>query len=373
MIAVPALLLASTLALAAEDGSVEAIGEATIQGSGLAEAKKIALADALKRCIEARVGVYIESNFSAKQEESATNDRSAFRSKVQDTVLSHAEGYIEHYDVVDTAVDRDSVRVKVRARVFASKLESELAKVRTLLAAAGHPKLMVAIEEIHTSQDGRRSTSAPAFSARLEKELIARGFEIRRSKADADMIIGGRIEVTDKGRIEQTAGLAALAGQRRVEVAGNVTAVSSATNEVVSSKAIALSSIGLDEERAINRAFTGRGENAVKQVLDELLRDLIRSFEEAGKSGRPMVIELHGIKSFREQGRRFLEILGSVAGVSRASQRSFDNGALTVELQFRGTTSELEERVFAKVKGVDALSKLDVQSISGNVLAFKLE
>jgi hypothetical protein len=273
---------------AEESSVVEAVGEAEVKGSEV-EAKKLAIADALKRCIESRLGVYVRSTFSAEQSEET---KKGFDSKVNEAIVQKAEGFVAGYEIVDQKIERGVLRVKVRARVYESKLESELKRLGELAASVGGVKIAVAIEELKKSGDGKvEPLGVPLFSAQIGQALKARGLDLssapkldpdrmtmlqRAREGGASVLVTGRIEIENKGAMTEsdTAGLEALKGQMRIQVKGVIEALDASTGDIVSTKAISLTAIGTDEDRALQRAFSGKGQNATKQVMDALAKDL---------------------------------------------------------------------------------------------------
>src|SRR5688500_9612478 len=86
------VLFASGLAFANE-GVVEAVGEANITNGDTVTAKKMAVADGLKKCIEKIVGISITSEFTSDQQETLKNNQSEFSQKVRDQLTQKAEGF----------------------------------------------------------------------------------------------------------------------------------------------------------------------------------------------------------------------------------------------------------------------------------------
>lgn len=386
---------------AASEGVVEATGEAQVRGGDQVTAKKAAVADALRRAIEQVVGFTVQSDFSAQQQETVKSNQTEFYSQVKDKLVQRSEGFIQKYDVLEERRDGDVLKVKIRAHVFESKIRAEVKQLADLIAAAGNPKLMLVIQEVYVGTDGKsRLASQSVVSSLLEKELLARGFELRGQgeakqlaaaaesesawfqrlegaaamarEAGADIVIAGRIEVREKGPIEDTGGLDALKGQMRVELAAVVRGMNAATGEVFSSKPVQMASMGLNTERAVYRAVQGRGANVVKQVFDDLLADLKTSFGKTAQQGQSYVVQLVNVKSFRAQGRIFLDVLQGVTGVSSVKQKSFSDGVLTIDVACKCTASELQNHIFNAVDGKNGLSTLDVDGVSGARLSFKL-
>src|SRR5690606_106505 len=99
----------------------------------------------------------------------------------------------------------------------------------------------------------------------------------------ADILIAGRVEISDQGEIKDTGGLSALEGQIRIEIASVIRGINAASGEVFSTKPVQMVSMGTTLERAVHRAFQGRGKNVVKQTFEELLRDLKASFQKTAE------------------------------------------------------------------------------------------
>ncbi len=386
----------------AQEGVVEAIGEANITNGDTVAAKKAALADALKKCIEKVVGISITSEFTAEQQETLKNNQSEFQSKVRDSLVQKADGFIQRYEVLEERAEGTVMRVKVQAHVFESKVKAEVKKLGDLIAAAGNPKLMLVIQEVIVGADGGKKVQKESvLASNLEKELLARGFELRGKSAatgvaddsvkqfdawmensdaaakvarneGADILIFGRVEINDKGVMEETAGLAALKGQRRVEIVSVIRGMNAATREVFSSKPVQMASIGTNIERALHRAFQGKGNNLVAQTFNDLLEDLKASFRKTADQGQSYVIVLRGVKSFRKQGQAFIEMLGKVSGVSNVKQKSFTGELLSIDVSCKCTPQELQNGIFQATGSAAELGSLDVESVSGKELSFKL-
>lgn len=387
---------------AAGDGWVEGKGEAQVTQAGVVAAKQAATAAALRRCVEQVVGITIQSEFSSSQRETVKNNQSAFDANVQEKLLQRSEGFVEKYELVGERRQGEVLEVTVRARVFESKLRAEVKKLGDLLQAAGNPKLMLVIQEVVLTVDGRREPSSDSLlGANIEKELLARGFELRgQAKArewatggatqlgtlvddaaklaevaraeGADIVISGRVEITDKGVIEDAGGLDALKGQRRVEISTVLRGTNAATGEVLSAKPWQMASVGTNVERAVHRALKGRGNNLVDQVFGGLLDDLKTSFQKTAREGQSFVVRLQGVRSFRKEGKGFMDLLGKVAGVAGVKQRSFASGTLEIDVACRCSADELQTRIFSAAEGDGSLDGIDMLGVSGKQLSFKL-
>jgi hypothetical protein len=390
-------------ARAAEGGEITATGEAQVKGEDLVAARREATTDALKKAVEQVVGIQIQSEFTSEQREVVKGSQDQFYSAVRDAITQKAEGFIEKYEVIDEKRKGDVVQITVRARVFESQIKAKTQELADLIAKAGHPKLMLVIQEVYTEARGagRRVARESTVAAYLEKELLERGFELKGAKiakdlADdsvqtydrwlddsggaarmardqgADILIAGRVEVVNKGIIEDAGGLEALKGQIRIEISSVIRGVNAASGEVFSTKPVHMTSVGTDEERALMRALKGRGNNVIKVTFDQLLEDLKKSLMTTAERGQSYVIMLRGVTSFRKIGQPFLEGIKTISGIGEVTQKSLDAGVLVVEVTFKGSAQELQQRIFGAMERRDGFKDLDVEGISGKQISLKL-
>lgn len=396
------LSLSAGAARAADGDTVEGTGEAAVKNGDTVAAKKQATTDALKKCIEKVVGISIRSDFSHEQRAVIDGNREEYFQNVRDNITQKAEGFIESYEITGESRSGDVLSVTVRARVFESKVKARVRELADLIARAGNPKLMLVIQEVFIDPEGnKRVAKESSVAGYLEKELLARGFELRGARAakkvaddsidtydkwlddadgaakmarelGADILIAGRVEVKSKGKIEDTAGLDALKGQTRIEIHSIVRGLNAASGEVFSSKPVQTTSIGTNEDRALHRALQGRGANVIKQTFDQLLADLEESFEKTADNGQTYLVHLKGVSSFRKQGQPFVEAVRAVSGVSSVKQQSFAEGVLVLDVSFKGSLSELQDRIFSSMSSADGFSSLDVEGISGKQISLKL-
>ncbi len=396
--------LSSVTATGAGDAAdwVEATGNAKVVGGDVEAARNKARLSALKICIEIVVGVTIKSEFSSEQREVVADNRNDFYANVSESLMSRSEGFVDTYEILSEELEGDTVELRVRARVFESKVKVELAQLADLLVSAGNPKLMIVIKDYLASGDvGPKVQSSSALGAYLERELLARGFELRgQAGADAtvpterdaydswledaegiaalardygaDILIAGIVNVKNLGEIKSTGGIQALKGQTRIEVNSHVRGINAASAEVIASKPVTQTSIGLNLDRALGRVFKGRGKNLVKRTVDALIDDLKRSFRRTANQGAAFVVSLSGVKSFRRQAKRFMTIVGKLQGVSTVGQQAYADGELALKVACKCTAAELQDRIFSAVETTPALATLDIVEAAGKRLSFSL-
>ena len=398
------LVASPTTLQAAQAGGqwVEATGEAQISDAGEVAAKQKAQADAFLKCIEKVVGIMISSEFTSEQQEVVKNNQNDFYANIRDQLSKKSKGFIKTYEVLKEEKSGDIMKVTVKAQVFESKLKAEAMALADLLKAAGNPRLMVVIQEVETSTNGKLKVRGDSvLSVELENLLLEKGFKLISAKKARDMarlspnkfdafsnnvekvsrmardegatlVVMGRIEIKNKGPIENTAGLDSLKGQIRLELKTKLRAIETSTNEVISSQANQLVTFGTSEERALHRALRGRGKNLVKQNFDTVFEDFKKHLLQKARQGQQFIVELQGMKSFRKEGRSFMSLLESLPDVSQVAQKSLKKKKLVVSLSCRCTLDSLQEAVLAGVEGLADLKDLDLQEVSGIHLKFAL-
>ncbi|MEZ0314111.1 MAG: flagellar assembly protein T N-terminal domain-containing protein [Myxococcota bacterium] len=377
--------------------TIEARGEATILGSDTVSAKKSAVADALRHAVEQAVGFQVVNNFTAEQREVTKNDKTSFDSSVRDNIVQKSEGFVESYDVTDEKRDGNVLRVTVRAKIVESKLRAELDAMTRLLAKAGNPRVAVVVTENHAGKPHKGSS----LGSQVEKGLAERGFIvlapeitakiISKAKAGgkgdvaddaeklaaaardagADIVVAGHVEVTDLGVIKDGE-FESLKGQHKIEIDAVIRGIQVATAEVTSATPIKTTSFGIDVERAIQRAFVGRGMNVVQKTLDELVPGLKAALHRTAEQGQRYVLRVTNITSYRAQGMGLVDGLKAAAGVNNATQRSFEGGVLVVDVACGCSGSDLQARVFELARRVKELSSIDLVRVAGSQLEFKL-
>lgn len=382
-------------ALAAD--TIEARGEATIVGNDLVTAKKAAVSDALRHAVEQAVGFQVVNNFTSEQKEVTSGSKTKFDSAVRDTIVQKSEAYIESYEVTEEKRDGTTMRVTVRAKIVESKLQASLDAMTKLLAKAGNPRVAVVITENHAGKPHKGST----LGSQVEKGLAERGFIVLApevttkiiskakgtSKGDvsqdaeklaaaardagADIVVAGHVEVTDLGVIKDGE-FESLKGQHKIEIDAVIRGIQVNTSEVTSASPIKTTSFGIDVERAIQRAFVGRGTNVVQKTLDELVPGLKAALHKAAEQGQRYMVRVNNITSYRAQGLGLVEGLQSASGVNSATQRSFDSGVLIVDVACGCTSSDLQSRIFDIAKRTKELGTLDLVRVNGSQLEFKL-
>lgn len=383
----------------AAEGVVQARGEAMIRGGDKVAAKKAAVADALKNAIDKVVGVTVQSDFSSELKETVKNNQSDFQAAVADKVTKKSQGFIKTYEVLSEAAEGNVFKVTVRAEVFESKIKAEVKQLATLLLEAGNPRMMIVIQDVIISPDGKsRVSSTSLLGTHLESKLLELGIEVRGKRAarqvtgdlngfdrwsrktdaiaemaqaeGADILVFGRVELHDKGEIKN-ATFASLNGQRRVEIVATVRGMLVAGRQLVSAQPHTMSSMGINLERAVYRALEGRGKNLITRVWDPLFEDLKTAYRNMADQGSTYVVLLKNVSNFRTQGRKFVGLLRSHPQI-KGLEHKYDQGLLSVEFSCKCSSEDLQNHLFEAAEGEADLKTLDLDGISGSSISFRL-
>ncbi len=405
LISLAFVLMAPSVASAVE---VTAQGEAVLRGDPK-EAYDLALGRAMVAAIDKVVGITLQSEFTQRSSEWVRDNESRFRAEVKDQLEKRSSGFVSRYEVLrreePVVMGQTLVRVTITADVYESKVKAEVKRLAELLDAADNPRVMVVVQEVLRALDGTESVNETGqLGAYLEEAFQREGFQIHgATKAKvlaassvnqfkafheniagalevaraegADLLVAGRIVLSDRGKLGDASPYPALANRVKVEVNANVRVLMTATGEVLSPAPVQHKELGSDFPRAVHRVYRGsqgRGFNVVERMTDRFLPDVKARLERIATDGRVWMVELVGVKNFRRQGRPFLRVLEGLAGVTSAKQRSFAGGRLEVEVECKCSASELQERVFRAVEANAALQTLDLAESGAGRLAFQL-
>lgn len=408
---VTGLVFACGLLSSATAATVTVTAEAEIIEGNVDQAVQTARARGMQLAVEKAIGIYIQQEFTATQREAVANKQVQFNSMVQDKLVKRSTGYIKDHTVKNTTqiivAGKPFIQLTMEADVYQDKVTAELRRLTDLIKAAGNPKLMVAIQVLYRETDNTlRVHSTPQLPGLLAKELLDLGFEVvgkgpaaslvqnspdgfkasiaepshviaLARKERADIVIGGVMEIVDRGTMTDTGPFTALKGQVRLEIKTDITAIHVATGRVFSSEPLQRSTMGINAERALTRELRGRSRrhnNLTGAIATRIVTDARALLEQEANVGLAFQILLHNATSHRKHCRPFLALLRSLGDkVASVREVSYDNGVLTTELTFKGKPKELEDLIYAAVDGGPAVLKaLDKKAGAGRRIEFTL-
>jgi hypothetical protein len=120
--------------VAAEPASSPPIAQArTVVARGEGASLDLAVRSALRRAVEQAVGVQVTATTTVDRFEVVRNE-----------IVSHAEGYVSRYRVVrQGTADNGATFAEIEAEVDGGRIRDNADAIRSLLAMAGHPRVIV--------------------------------------------------------------------------------------------------------------------------------------------------------------------------------------------------------------------------------------
>ncbi len=337
--------------------------EIDTEGTGATRAQ--AIAEALKEAVGRVAGVYVQSRFEATQSESSVNERTTFLSRVSDETKTSTDGFIESYQVLSERQDKGLVRVRVRANVSTRKLDDLFGRLSDAIdKRLRKPRVVVIAKE--TTDGVAVSGLAGPF---IEGQLASVGLELGKDQQAADVVVTVDASYKNLGVIPKGAEFAALEGQVRSEVALVMQSTLVKQKRLLQSKAVSMTSIGINFERAIARALSGQGNNAIKAATSDFFAALLKELEREPAS---IVLRVEGVSSFKKQGQPLVELLKHLPKARQVSERGYEAGVLRLEVDFDGSRDELEAAIFAECERQLFCKSIDRASASATSLNLRL-
>jgi hypothetical protein len=297
-------------AQAASSVWVIAHGEAEIVNGQSAQARDQAVKRALRLCIEKQIGLEIQSKFSSQQASLRKNNTEQFYQRVEDQLTTQSNGFVDTWEVIHEETTGKIVRVKVKAKVFASKLLAEADKFMKLLSQASNKTVWVMVQEIYSGEQNGKTQPSKNLSQPLEKRLNTLGFQVKPLPAQAlstmrkssvqfknwlagraqrmaqqqniGYLISGDVLINSKG-IVQNAPFRALNGQTMVVIESSLQAIKIANTQVIASEHSRHKEYGSDLDRAVFRAFNGKGKNILMKTYSGLFESMKLDLERGQK------------------------------------------------------------------------------------------
>ena len=293
----------TALALASEGQT----REVEVEGRGLDE--KAALNDAFRNAIEQVVGVMV----------SAQTEVANFQA-VRDRVLTHAEGYVREYRVLDRYQHPDGAwGVRVRVTVTEASVHDDLVALKVLQMQVGNPKLVVSYE----AKGPQHSLSGLAV-ARMNAYLASRGVAYIEASAQAasetavEALADAYVVVSAELRETRRSG-----EWRFVKARVQVSAYDAATGRGLGSETGY--SRELSMRSGVTSGYEAAVEEAVQDAAERTMKLVVAHWKSEAYQGRSYRVTLAGLTGY-EQQKRFTEVLKSV-GREVKLERSGDGGA----------------------------------------------
>ena len=345
-------------------------GEAAVLADDKPAARQKAIDDALRRAVEMAAGTRVSS----------TTEMKDFQVKM-DQVLTHAQGFVKRYEIVQEGMDGTVVQVTVRAFIGTAELDKDLEAMGLLMARKGMPRTMVLIAEQNIGMAAPRGPWMRGDTALVSADLrIAEttvidalkngGFgqvvdpEVASSKAvqvggiateitsaqarqlksltGAEVILFGQAIATSRGEASDLG-----PGWRSCTATISGRAVSSDTGDILSTAEATQNAAHLDDltcgKEAIKKASRAFTQDMIKKIAARWTRDL--------SAGNDVHVTVRKVPSVRTASDFRSALSQKIRGVRNVSQRSFASGTQELDVTLQGSTEEFAQELEAKKLG----------------------
>jgi hypothetical protein len=352
-------------------------GEAAVLDGDTPAARQKAIDDGLRRAVEMAAGTRV----------SGTTEMRDFQVKM-DQVLTHAQGFVRRYEIVQEGMDGQVVQVTVRAFIGTSELDKDLEAMGLLMARKGMPRTMVLIAEQNIGMAAPRAVwmrgqqalvSADlriaevtvldalkngGFGQLIDPEVAAEktvqvggvatdltGAQARKLKSltGAEVILFGQAIATARGEMPELG-----PGWRSCTATISGRAVSTDTGDILSTAETTLSAAQLDDlscgKEAIKKASRAFAQDMIKKIAARYTKDV--------SAGNDVHVTVRKVPSFRTASDLRAALVQRVRGVRNVSQRSYASGTQELDVTLVGSTEDFAQEVETKKLGKFSLRVL---------------
>lgn len=368
MLAVPALCQDELQQLTTD-------GTASVLNNDKAQARDVAIQDALRNAVEQVTGTVISSSTVVEN-----------AMVVEDNIYSKAKGYVKSYSIVSEG-EADgglSYNVKIKALVRAGAIKEDVADI---IRGAGNPRMMVLITERNIGQhewSGLDVSLGVSENAIIEN-MRNRGFEFvdqetaeksaRRDKALAAMegdaaaaaLIGGRanaeVIVVGKAFVKEAPGVSdMLGGMKSMQATVTVKAVNTDDGKVLASVTKQGKTVHIDEVAGGSKAL----EMAANQAADYLTDEIVKKFTRGSSS---VILSVTGVSNY-SAFTDFVNFLKyEVRGVKAVHEREMAGNVGQIEVDTRFKSSQLAQEL--QYKPLPKTSVI-IRSVTANKINLRL-
>lgn len=357
---------------AQDDQEVVIRGVGPIIDGDVANAKKVAIADAQRRAVEQVVGVLVEGNTKI------INDLMQ-----DDRLMSQAAGFIKSYKILNEREARGLFEVTIHALVSTRSIKTSLEAIGIIKARMSYPRIVVLY---HPSESDIPSTAVSAEIA-LVKSLVEKHFDVVDPSKSKQL----HKEAQELFKIDTVENVAAKIGLKHYaeivimyriseQYTGNDGTFETAkstlqTRVIVSTTAQILTT---DERTETGMAKTKvdamrKASSKIGQVVSEYIIDQVLSWwDDYTNNGIPYIITLRTPEKTDMPGIIFEETLENLAGVTGMSERFMGGGLLEVMVKYRGGTSQLRRAILKSLMREQGFEKLHTEVSKGRFIVFSI-
>jgi hypothetical protein len=322
--------------------AIRSVGTAPVVGGDVATARGRAIDFARENAVREGLGTLVESETVANE----VSTKIRLREKTR--------GYVIEDAVVGESHEGQFYRVVLDAVVSTELMNKDLRAFRALQEQVGMPRIAVRLKEAW--KDGR---SAPdEAGAKLNELFQENGYRlVSAATPDAEVEIQGTVTLADAGKDRMDRMLVNATTDLRAVIVSTGQLLASAQD----TQRVAMPNPGEAASMAAKRAAS--------QTFKKLHAQIVEQWGQMARGGSSFVVVLQNVTSYAQQGRAFQKLLEGLHGAGSVQRTAFANGTLELGVQFRGTSADLEEAIFAGLAAA-GLSSVDYREGQGNRLVF---
>jgi hypothetical protein len=343
---------------------VTATGMGSITGGDVAHAKDDAVEDALRNAVEQTLGTMIQAETLAQN-----------FTVVEDNIYSKTQGYIQKYDIVKQGkTDAMMYEVTVRALVKVSQLKDDLDAIATLMRRKKMPRLMVMIDEKNVGETATAFHYLEADLNTAESELMnkfmEKGFRFVDAATVKQNLSREKESAILEGDVRQAAAVGrrsgaevvlvgkALAKATEVEAFGTLIRSQQATVTVraIRTDTGDIIATGTEQGKFTHIDDVTGGTKAIQKACDALSEALMSKILDRWSvevnTGGTLTLRVNGVDDYAQLNQFKSSLKYYVRGVTGVTQRDFNNGFAVFELEMKGNSDDLAQRLStAKMEG----------------------
>ena len=337
--------------------SVTSDGISRIVKSNTAKARKNTINDALKKAVEQVIGTLLSGETIEQHSET-----------LNDSIYSHAKGYIQNFKVLSEKVTGNLYQVTVQATIAPEILKNELTKLGLIISSKNLPKIIIMVSENNSKTDdpqywwGKRSDKLTVTGQILAARFLEKGFVVINHLSGIEANSIPQEYRNDSLSNEVIKEIGSLFGADLV-IYGKALAsfMDFTTNtDIVTAQAdISLKAINtsdgklvataINHESAVHLSDYYAGAEALKKATEAMserfLTKIVKSWRKSESKGNAIKMVVSGIKSYIDF-MNFKDILqNKVRGVSGVSQRGFSSGVATLNVELEGSAQNLADNL----------------------------
>ena len=320
-------------------------GWSDIKDESLTAARDAAVRDAQKKAVEMTAGVHIQAMMSDESFSKVVNDKERFNQEVVSKIYAKTDGFLGAFRIVKESEDGKTYKATIEVEVNDVELSRQPSLLAKGLAGARFPKLMFVTREEYTGEDGKAVViDEPTLQSLLENALLSRGFDlvaedqIKKLRSEESQVFndiltdenkaakyamdyGAEYIVTGVGRVR----FSSYDDLHQKEYHGfaelTLRAVNASSAAIVASvKESGNSPANCFSERELRVKAV---EHVTPKMIDNLIGRILESWDKETQNGVRYSVKLYNIKSYKNEGLKFIELLEATPNVKQVKKLSY--------------------------------------------------